>query len=45
VIDGKKWHLYERAGNPDHFVAPVNYENCFGGSSFIDMDQIPDSWK
>ena len=45
VINGKKWHLYERAGNPDYFVAPVNYYACFRSSTFTDMDQIPDSWK
>ena len=45
VINGKKWHLYERAGNPDLFVAPVNYYACFRSSTFTDMDQIPDAWK
>jgi hypothetical protein len=46
VIDGKKWHLYERVDNPDYFVAPVNFENCFEACyNFKDFDQIPDAWK
>lgn len=30
VIDGIRYHLYERHLNPDHFVAPVEYNGCFG---------------
>lgn len=32
-IDGKKYHLYERYQNPDHFVTPVNYIHCFAECS------------
>ena len=45
-IDGVKWHLYERADNPDQFVAPLNYNNAFGGCrNLTDYDAIPQQWK
>lgn len=31
IIDGVKYHLYERHLNPDHFVNPLNFINCFAG--------------
>lgn len=45
VIDGVKYHLYERKNNPDQFVFPTSYSACFWGTSFSDYDNIPDSWK
>lgn len=29
IIDGVKYHLYERHLNPDHFVKPLDYTHCF----------------
>lgn len=29
VIDGTKYHLYERAHNPDQFIRPASYRGCF----------------
>lgn len=31
TIDGVKYHLYERHLNPDHFVNPLEFVNCFAG--------------
>lgn len=28
-INGRKFHLYERYLNPDHFVTPINFRYCF----------------
>lgn len=30
-IDGRKYHLYERHLNPDHFVTPMHFTYCFAG--------------
>lgn len=41
VIDGVKYHLYERHLNPDHFVSPIEYYGCFGGCwNLTDRDII-----
>ena len=45
VINGVKYHLYERADNPDEFVAPMSFSYCFAGTNFSDQEQMPDSWK
>lgn len=45
VINGVKYHLYERADNLDEFVAPISFGGCFNGADFSDRDQIPDGWK
>lgn len=45
TIDGVKYHLYERADNPDEFVAPFSFNACFQGTHFSDKDQMPESWK
>ena len=45
VINGVKYHLYERVDNPDEFVAPISYQVCFSGTGFSDKDQMPESWK
>lgn len=46
VIDGVKYHLYERYLNPDHFVKPVEYDYCFAEcrhlSDFATME--PSRW-
>lgn len=36
VIDGVKYHLYERHLNPDHFVKPIDYLNCFAECHYLD---------
>lgn len=46
IINGVKYHLYERVNNVDEFVAPSSYARCFyccGGLS--DSESIPSSWK
>lgn len=45
VINGVKYHLYERVDNPDEFVAPISYQVCFDGTGFSDKDQMPEGWK
>ena len=39
IIDGVKYHLYERYLNPDQFVTPTSYDSCFR-SNFSDIDEI-----
>ena len=39
IIDGVKYHLYERHLNPDQFVTPTSYTDCFS-ESFSDSDEI-----
>ena len=39
IIDGVKYHLYERYLNPDQFVTPTSYDDCFS-SNFSDIDEI-----
>jgi hypothetical protein len=36
TIDGVKYHLYERAMNPDHFVKPKTYTGCFANCMNLD---------
>ena len=43
VINGVKYHLYERADNPDEFIAPTSFGACF--SSFSDYGQMPSEWR
>ena len=46
VINGVKYHLYERINNPDEFVNPLSYNGCFGSCSQLsDYETIPLSWK
>ncbi len=45
VIGGVKYHLYERADNPDEFVAPISYNVCFIDTRFSDLAQMPSGWK
>ena len=46
IIDGVKYHLYERYKNFDHFIVPENYSFCFAGCfCFDDYDNIPSEWK
>lgn len=46
IIDGVKYHLYERYNNIDHFIAPENYSFCFSNCSGLeDYDNIPSEWK
>lgn len=45
VINGVKYHLYERVDNPDEFVAPISYSACFYGTCFSYIEQMPDSWR
>ena len=35
IIDGVKYHLYERELNPDHFVKPASYEYCFAECRYL----------
>ena len=45
-IDGVKWHLYERADNPDQFVAPLDFTYAFSGcNNLSDYNAIPQQWK
>lgn len=43
VINGVKYHLYERDQQPDYFVAPTSYGSCFNNTSLT--DDIPFFWK
>ena len=44
IIDGVKYHLYERHLNTDQFVTPSNYGGCFGNSSKLsDWEAIKDN--
>ena len=53
VIDGPKYHLYERKQRPDYFATPKesSYDNeisngCFNGCTGLsDYNDIPSSWK
>ena len=40
LVDGQKVHLYERSAHPDHFVAPVRYEECFNMEGLEDSEAI-----
>ena len=50
IIDGVKYHLYERVNAPDYFKAPTSYYDCFRDCGYYnghltDWDDIPSSWK
>lgn len=46
IIDGVKYHLYERHLNPDHFVRPASFDDCFWGcDNLIDWEEIDEPWK
>lgn len=46
IINGVKYHLYERSNNPDEFIKPTNFDNCFSGCSKLsDYQYIPNDWK
>lgn len=46
IINGVKYHLYERADAPDYFMRPADISYCFGGCSQLDdYSDIPDEWK
>jgi hypothetical protein len=46
VIDGVKYHLYERQNNPDEFVNPLSFNGCFVGcSNLSDYSSMPNAWK
>ena len=46
IIDGVKYHLYERADAPDYFMRPADISRCFAGCSQLDdYNGIPDEWK
>ncbi len=40
VIDGVKYHLYERYLCIDQFVRPESYAECFGGGNYADKEEI-----
>ncbi|MCQ2246488.1 MAG: PL29 family lyase N-terminal domain-containing protein [Bacteroidaceae bacterium] len=46
VINGLKYHLYERVNNPDEFVYPSQTSYCFSGcyNKLDDADNIPQKW-
>ncbi len=47
IINGEKYHLYERVKCPDEFVTPTIYSYCFGtntSSSWTDYETIPYEW-
>lgn len=45
IIDGVKYHLYERKNNPDEFATPVSYSHCFYDTKWSDYESIPNDWK
>ncbi len=45
IINGVKYHLYERANNPDLFVDPGSSTGCFYLTAFSDSAQMPSSWR
>lgn len=46
VINGIKYHIYERYLNPDYFASPLLFGGCFSGcEGFSDFPDIPDNWK
>lgn len=45
IIDGIKYHLYEREKNAEQFVTPNSTTECFSGcTSLTDYSKIPSSW-
>lgn len=46
IIDGVKYHLYDRYKIPDYFVTPLNFGDCFSGSENLsDYGDMPEEWK
>ena len=46
IIDGVKYHLYERYKNTDNFITPENYSECFINCFGLDdYENIPSDWK
>ena len=46
IIDGVKYHLYERVNAPDYFKAPTSYGRCFYNCGYLtDWGDIPSDWK
>ena len=46
IINGVKYHLYERSNNPEQFISPTKYSLCFSECSMLtDKDAIPSGWK
>lgn len=46
IVNGVKYHLYERKNNPEEFIYPENSKYCFQScSSMSDWSQIPSTWK
>lgn len=45
IIDGVKYHLYERHINPDEFKNPEQHASCFHGNRWTDFDSMPSDWK
>lgn len=46
IIDGVKYHLYERADAPDYFLRPSEVRGCFWECIKLeDYNYIPDEWK
>ena len=44
IINGVKYHLYERINAPDFFVTPSGHQ-CFYSTTFSDQANIPADWK
>ena len=46
VIDGVKYHLYERSNNNDYFITPIYRLYCFDDcEKLTDYENIPNDWK
>lgn len=46
IIDGVKYHLYDRYKMPDYFVTPLTFGGAFGGcGNLSDYEEIPSDWK
>ena len=46
IVDGVKYHLYDRYKNPDYFVTPLTFGGAFGGcGNLSDYEEIPSDWK
>ena len=41
IIDGVKYHLYERYQAPDYFVVPRSHFLCFADTTFSDRSRMP----
>ncbi len=46
IINGVKYHLYDRHRLPDYFVTPLIFGACFVGcGNLSDYENIPQEWK